>query len=276
MRNIATPLYINKNYNSKETELDLCFKIHSKYSKFQNTNPEVSIVIPAFNEEKNILKTLNTLVNNKTNFNVEIIVVNNNSIDRTEEIVKKAGIICILEKNPGITAARNAGLNTAKGKYILNADADTIYPIDWIEEMISPMEKNKDIAVVYGNFSFIPTTGTPRWIYFFYEYLSDILRWLNKTFKDEAVNVYGFNSGFKKDQGLAVKGFEHPQGTNEDGWLALKLRENKFGTLYHVKKTNAIVWTVDRRIQMDGGLLKGIIKRIKRLFGFSTEARTDL
>ena len=61
-----------------------------------------------------------------------------------------------------------------------------------------------------------------------------------------------------------------------DDLQALKLRENKFGTLYHVKKTNAIVWTADRRIQMDGGLLKGIIKRIKRLFGFSTEARTDL
>ncbi|MEI7627297.1 MAG: glycosyltransferase family 2 protein [Bacteroidota bacterium] len=276
MRYFFTPPYIIEKYNLNETEEQSCHQIHHLYSFLKKGSPEVSVVIPAFNEEQNILKTLYTLVNNQCSYNVEIIVVNNNSIDRTKELVIKTGVICILEKIPGITAARNAGLNVAKGKYILNADADTIYPINWIEEMVRPMAENTDVALVYGNFSFIPTAGTPRWVYFFYEYLADLLRWYNRTFNEEAVNVYGFNSGFKRDQGIAVNGFEHPLGTNEDGWLAVKLRENKFGNLYHVKNIKALVWTADRRIQMDGGLLKGIIKRMKRFMGLSTEPRTDL
>jgi glycosyltransferase involved in cell wall biosynthesis len=276
MRYFITPSYIIEKFNLNESEKQSCQHIHHRYTFINKGSPEVSVVIPAFNEEQNILKTLNTLVNNQSSFPVEIIVVNNNSKDRTEELVTKTGVKCILEKVPGITAARNAGLNVAKGKYILNADADTIYPINWIEEMVRPMAENNDVALVYGNFSFIPTAGTPRWVYFFYEYLADLLRWYNKTFKEEAVNVYGFNSGFKRDQGIAVRGFEHPPGTNEDGWLAVKLRENKFGKLYHVKNIKALVWTADRRIQLDGGLLKGSIKRIKRFMGLSTETRTDL
>jgi glycosyltransferase involved in cell wall biosynthesis len=276
MRPFTTPLYITEIFHSNKPEENQCAHINTSYLHLQKGNPEVTVVIPAYNEEHNILKTLSTLVNNQSKYNIEIIVVNNNSNDRTEEIVKKAGIVCILEKVPGITAARNAGLKAAKGKYILSADADTFYPINWIEEMVRPMTENSEIALVYGNFSFIPTVGTPRWIYFFYEYLADLLRWYNKTFKEEAVNVYGFNSGFKKDQGLAVNGYEHPLGTNEDGWLALKLREKKFGKLYQVNNRKALVWTSDRRIQLDGGLVKGIIKRIKRLIGFTSETRNDL
>ncbi|MCX6205407.1 MAG: glycosyltransferase family 2 protein [Bacteroidetes bacterium] len=276
MRPIAIPAYIKEKFYLEESAEKTCSDIRSVYPLLQKGDPEVSVVIPAYNEEKNILKTLSALANNRCKYNVEILVVNNNSKDCTEALVKDAGIRCILETVQGITAARNAGLYAAKGKYILNADADTIYPIDWIEEMVKPLAENQNVASVYGNFAFIPTAGTSRFVYFCYEYFADIMRWLNKMFKDEAVNVYGFNSGFKKEQGIAVEGFNHPPGTNEDGWLALKLREKKFGILYQVTNTKALVWTADRRIQMDGGLWKGILKRIKRVIGIKTEERTDL
>lgn len=276
MRPIAIPAYIKEKFYLEESAEKTCEDIRSVYPLLQKGDPEVSVVIPAYNEENNILKTLSALANNRCKYNVEILVVNNNSKDRTEALVNKAGIRCILETVQGITAARNAGLYAAKGKYILNADADTIYPIDWIEEMVKPLAENQNVASVYGNFAFIPTAGTSRFVYFCYEYFADLMRWINKIFKDEAVNVYGFNSGFKKEQGIAVEGFNHPPGTNEDGWLALKLREKKFGKLYQVTNTKALVWTADRRIQMDGGLWKGTLKRIKRVLGIKTEARTDL
>ena len=41
-----------------------------------------------------------------------------------------------------------------------------------------------------------------RLIYFFYEYVADFMRWVNKKFREEAVNVYGFNSGFKREAGI--------------------------------------------------------------------------
>ncbi|MFX6945480.1 glycosyltransferase family A protein, partial [Acinetobacter baumannii] len=77
--------------------------------------------------------------------------------------------------------ARNAGLAVANGKYILNADADTIYPKDWIEQMIKPLAERENIAAVYGRFSFIPIAGTSRFSYFIYEYFADLSRWINKT-----------------------------------------------------------------------------------------------
>lgn len=276
MRPIAIPAFIKEKFYLAESTVKICQDIREAYSLLQKGPPEVSIVIPAYNEENNILKTLSALAHNRCTYSVEILIVNNNSKDNTAFLVDEAGIPCILETVQGITAARNAGLYAANGKYILNADADTIYPIDWIEEMITPLAKNKNIASVYGNFSFIPTAGTPRWVYFFYEYFADFMRWINSIFKDEAMNVYGFNSGFRKEQAIAVEGFNHPPGTNEDGWLALKLRDRKFGILYQVKNRKALVWTADRRIQMDGGIWKGTIKRIKRMLGLTIEGRNDL
>ncbi len=276
MRPISIPEYIKVHAQLNEPIEKTCWNIHNAYQVLQKKSPQVSIVIPAYNEEANILQTLSSLCNNETNYGVEIIVVNNNSKDNTASLTNAAGVRCILEKVQGITAARNAGLNAAKGTYILNADADTIYPVNWIESMIKPLHENNNIAIVYGNFAFIPTQNTPRFVYFFYEYLADLMRWFNSIFKEEAMNVYGFNSGFRKQQGNTVNGFEHPAGTNEDGWLAVKLRENGFGKLYCVKDKQAIVWTTDRRIQQDGGLLKGILKRFYRLLGIKTENRTDL
>jgi glycosyltransferase involved in cell wall biosynthesis len=236
------------------------------YKALDKGNPEISIVMPAYNESNNILSALSSLCHNITNKSVEIIVVNNNSSDDTETLIRACGVNCVNETKQGITFARNAGLKTARGKYILNADADAIYPEDWINEMVNPLIQNEEVAVTYGRFSFIPIGSTGRNVYFFYEYLTELSRWYNKKVKDEAVNVYGFNSGFRKEQGLSVDGFNHPPGTNEDGWLAVKLREKGYGSLYYVNVLNARVWTTDRRIQIDGGLFKATVIRLKRIF----------
>lgn len=263
MRPIAIPSYIHQLWQHNSNEMTAA--IRNNYTALLKGAPEVSVVIPAFNEEKSILTTLLSLSLNNTNRSVEIIVVNNNSSDDTEKLVLAAGVTCVNEPVQGITAARNAGLKAARGKYILNADADTLYPAGWIEEMVAPLAGNDRVCITYGRFSFIPTGATSRATYFFYEYIADTLRYINKFFKEEAVNVYGFNSGFRKDQGLQVEGFNHPKGANEDGWLALKLRDKGFGKMHYVTNIKALVWTTDRRIQLDGGLAKGIIKRIKRI-----------
>lgn len=67
--------------------------------------------------------------------------------------------------------------------------------------------------------------------------------------------VYGCSSGYRKEQGLQVDGYDHPPDTNEDGYLALKLRSN-FGKLHKVTANQALVWTSDRRLMEQGGYLK--------------------
>jgi len=263
---IKVPEHIKQFIDKRFTSEELGAKARASYKTISNGVPEVSVVMPAFNEQDNIIPTLASLTANKTKRVVEIIVVNNNSTDHTEALVKSTGVQCILESRQGITFARNAGLSVARGKYILNADADTIYPADWIEQMTVPLE-NPGIALTYGRFAFLPIAETGRATYFFYEHLARLSRWMNKVFKEEAVNVYGFNSGFRREQGIAVDGFNHPPGTNEDGWLALKLRNKGFGKLHLVTAISALTWTTDRRIQLDGGLIKGSLKRIKRVLG---------
>lgn len=277
MRPIAIPTYIRQLWEADPIALARhTDQLKSQYLKLRKDGePEVSIVIPAYNEEKNILQTLQSLFANETNRAVEIVVVNNNSKDHTEQLAKDAGVNCITELKQGITAARNAGLAVAKGKYILNADADTMYPKAWIENMVAPLD-NASVALTYGRFAFIPTGVTGRFTYFFYEYIADVLRYVNKYFKEEAVNVYGFNSGFRREQGIMVEGYNHPPGSNEDGWLALKLRNKGFGKLYYVTNIKALVWTTDRRIQLDGGLLKGLIKRIRRIVFGKAEKHSGL
>jgi glycosyltransferase involved in cell wall biosynthesis len=276
MRPIAVTAYAKECWNAldKPNIIELIAEAYKRLRK--EGEPDISIVIPAYNEEKNILQTLYSLCNNSTDRAVEIVVVNNNSKDKTEQLVKSTGVGCILETKQGITSARNAGLAAAKGTYILNADADSIYPKDWVAEMSKPFYTHPNVAMVYGRFAFIPIGTTGRLVYFFYEYAADCMRLVNKNLKDEAVNVYGFNSGFKRVNGLAVDGFNHPVGANEDGWLALKLRDGGYGKLVGVTNIKALVWTSDRRIQSDGGLFKAVGTRIKRVILRQGTNRTDL
>lgn len=277
MRPILIPKFITYCCHSGLSTLDKTVIIKTKYAQLLKGEPIVSIVIPAHNEASNILQTLLSLCNNITNYSVEIIVVNNNSKDATEALVTASGVICVNELKPGITAARTAGLMAAKGKFILNADADTIYPKNWITLMVAPLEDTA-IALTYGRFAFISVANTGRITYFFYEYMTDIVRFAKRYLKDEAVNVYGFNSGYRREQGLLVDAYQHPPGSNEDGYLALKLRDKGFGKLHYVTNLKAMVWTTDRRVQTDGGLLKASIDRLKKLLLPNKEVvvRSDL
>lgn len=266
MRPIAIPSYISGLWNTgANTHDENIALIRQRYPALSKGAPEVSVVIPAYNEEKNILRTLLSLSSNNTPRSVEIIVVNNNSVDNTESLVTATGIQCIRELKQGITAARNAGLTAASGIYVLNADADSIYPADWIEKMVAPLARDPQVSITYGRFAFIPTGKTSRFSYFIYEHMAEAIRWVNKYFREEAVNVYGFNSGFRRAQGIDVNGFDHPPGANEDGWLAVKLRNKGFGKLHCVRNSNAMVWTADRRIEMDGGLWKALFMRFRRV-----------
>ena len=266
MRPVQIPHNILKFLNSKLTKEEMCLEAYEKYRDLKSESPEISIVMPAYNEADNIVPALTSLCFNKTNKLVEIIVVNNNSVDNTADLVEMCGVKCILETKQGIANARNAGMVAARGKYILNADADTIYPEDWINQIVEPLIKNEKISMTYGRFSFIPVGATGRYTYFVYEYLADFTRWINKYVKDEAVNVYGFTSAIRREQGLSVGGFDHPPGTVEDGYMALKLRNKGYGGFFNVTNKNAIAWTTDRRMQIDGGFVKGTMRRVKRVF----------
>lgn len=95
---------------------------------------KISIVICAYNEEKYIAKCLQS-VTGQMEKPYEIIVVDNNSTDNTPQIAHKFGVTVLHEKIQGITAARNAGFEKARGNIIARCDADTIVPANWTEQI---------------------------------------------------------------------------------------------------------------------------------------------
>ncbi len=92
----------------------------------------ISVVIPVYNEEKYLGRCLESL-SNQTEKPNEIIIVNNNSTDKTTDVAKKFPVKIVDEKNQGISWARNRGFNEAKYEVIARCDADSIVPKNWIK-----------------------------------------------------------------------------------------------------------------------------------------------
>lgn len=111
----------------------------------------ISVVVPAYNEEKEITRCLESLARQKTGREFEVIVVDNASTDATAKAAKifldKLSLTIIFEKQKGRGAARAAGFKAARGEIILSTDADTIVPPDWVESLTSGLIQSGAAAV---------------------------------------------------------------------------------------------------------------------------------
>lgn len=114
-------------------------------------SPLVSVIIPSFNSEKFIGQCLNSL-RKQTYKNFEIIVVDNNSIDKTKEIAKRYTKF-IFNKGPERSAQVNFGASKAKGKYLYRVDSDFIVEPKVIEECVAKCESEKLDGIAVHNTS---------------------------------------------------------------------------------------------------------------------------
>lgn len=110
---------------------------------------KISVVIPAFNEEKRIAACLKTVFN-QTYPPFEVIVVDNNSTDATAQIAEHMGAKVIAEKRQGVTFARNAGFNAAQGEVIARTDADTVVGSEWLELINKHFERDPQLEAISG------------------------------------------------------------------------------------------------------------------------------
>lgn len=121
----------------------------------EEINPEVSVIIPAYNAEKYIEECINSVTSQSLK-KIEIILIDDKSTDKTREKIKaiqdKRITFIELEKNLGRAGAINRGLEISKGKYIAFIDSDDVMYKDRLREQFNFLEKNGDIFMVYGNF----------------------------------------------------------------------------------------------------------------------------
>jgi glycosyltransferase involved in cell wall biosynthesis len=124
--------------------------------------PKVSILMTAYNHQKYIIQSINSILNqNYTNF--ELIIINNGSTDNTKELLRKLKPkkikIFNLKKNIGRTKGLNYGLKKCKGKYVAIQDSDDVSKKNRILSQVNFLEQNNKVGLVGSNFCVIDEKG---------------------------------------------------------------------------------------------------------------------
>jgi len=120
--------------------------------------PFISLIIPAFNEEITIKKSIKSLI--ELNYpNYEIIVVDDGSTDKTLQMAREfesSTVKVIHQHNQGKAKALNNGMHNSKGEIIVTVDADTRLEKDSLKKISARFARNKKIGAVAGNVKVIP------------------------------------------------------------------------------------------------------------------------
>ena len=102
----------------------------------------ISVVIPLYNKERSIERTIQSVLN-QSYTDYELIVVNDGSTDRSSNVVERMNVErmkVISQANAGVSAARNRGIMEAKGDYVAFLDGDDLWDEDFLKEMVRLIE----------------------------------------------------------------------------------------------------------------------------------------
>ena len=124
-------------------------------------NDLVSIIIPCFNSEKTIQRTIVSVLNQSYK-NIEVVIVDDGSIDNTSKVINKFNdyrIKYIHQKNLGVSQARNNGLSKANGEYIAFLDSDDVYYEDFVGKCMEVFSIRQDVSIVASRIKRIDEKG---------------------------------------------------------------------------------------------------------------------
>ncbi|MGH8547797.1 MAG: glycosyltransferase [Methylococcales bacterium] len=114
--------------------------------------PLVSVIIPSYNSEAYIAETIDSVLMQDYPA-IELLIVDDGSTDRTLEVIQSYGQLLrlISQENRGVSAARNRGIQEAKGQFICLLDHDDYWYSDKISRQIGVFEAHPETAIVYSN-----------------------------------------------------------------------------------------------------------------------------
>ena len=206
-------------------------EIKGKLALQQTGNPLVSLVVIAYNEECRLAACLWSLSELQTQYPIEILGVNNNSKDRTEEVYQCLGLPYFNEQKQSPGYARLCGLEHTRGKFYFCIDADTFYPPRYVDLMMAKLMK-PNISCVSSFWSFFPDENHSRFGLFLFEMIRDAFLFV-QHFKRPELCVRGMVFAFNVEYARLVK-IRTDIRRGEDGSLALSLKPyGKIAFLYH-------------------------------------------
>lgn len=178
----------------------------------------VSIVIPAYNAEKTVIETLESVVN-QTYKNIEVIVVDDGSSDNTfnviKEFAKAYGNMKVLSKNnEGLPATRNYGFQYVTGEYLVFLDADDLLDASYVSSCVEQYHNNSQLDIVYTQTQlFERETGLME----SWDYSKESILWTNcftatammKSENLKAIGLYDTNLKFAEDWEMWIRMTAH-------------------------------------------------------------------
>ncbi len=215
---------------------------------------KLSIVIPAYNEEKYIGRCLTSVFSQIETlggrFDIEVIVVNNTSVDRTAEIAAEfADVLVVNENQKGLTKARQAGFAASKGDLVANVDADSKLPEGWIEKVFSEFEKNEKLVALSGPFIYDHSSRLSSFFVWFWYRVGQMTHFVNQYIFKNGAMLQGGNFILRRNALEKIGGYD----TSIDFWgedTDIAKRISKVGRVKFTFKLPMI--TSPRRFRKDG------------------------
>jgi glycosyltransferase involved in cell wall biosynthesis/peptidoglycan/xylan/chitin deacetylase (PgdA/CDA1 family) len=202
----------------------------------------ISIVIPALNEERFLPGCLESIRNQDYQGDYEIVLVDNGSTDRTASIARDFGARVIpYTQSRGVFYARQAGADAASGDIIVQADADTVYPKEWLSRIAKKLESHPKAVAVTGRYIY---RDRPFWAPFEY-YYRHLLNLLTAFLFGKPLIVSGATFAFKRQAFLKVNGYKGLTYSADQYGIAIRL--SKVGKVLYDK--NIYVMTSSRAVQ---------------------------
>lgn len=124
----------------------------------QKVKKDLSIIVPAYNAEETIKTCIDSVINQKTTYDYELIIINDGSTDQTKEIVEQINdrhLRIINQENRGFSGARNRGIDECFGRYIMFLDSDDMLVGNCIERMMKKIEEYGADIIQGSYYSFI-------------------------------------------------------------------------------------------------------------------------
>lgn len=193
----------------------------------------ISVIIAAYNEEQNLPKCLTAIVSQDfPKDQYEIIVVDNNSIDKTAEIARSFGTRVLIEEKQGNTFAVKKGMDNADAQIIAMVDADTIVDKNWLSE-ISKVFEDENIVGLTG-MGYVKSGNKFIDIFerLFYEYFLKFHFLIGKP------HITGFNLALRKTAYEKIGGIDINFVMSPDIDLGLRLK--RVGKIVFDKKMRAL------------------------------------
>lgn len=193
----------------------------------EQKQPLVSVVIPTYNREKTLRNAIESVLG-QSYANLELIIADDCSTDRTETLVKsmmeKDNRIKYIrgEKNAGAGGARNLGASIAAGEYITFNDSDSVWRTDKLEKQLAVFEENPEAGLVFHAFTVIDENG---------EEISRPFKELPEDFNEETMLQYLLLTPLAGTPTMMIPmqvwketgGFDEKRRTLEDYELSLRI-----------------------------------------------------